>query len=153
MELTDQTIVITGAASGIGRAMARRFQAEGPRAIVCVDLNADGAEATARERAWVAVGLARKMKIAATTNFKPIRSDPESEPNSDRVTILNNLMWGNGENALPQVLEAPLEMGAVERFNVDSVATAEREYQGHNAQEVFGAYDRKGTEPEGENQQ
>jgi NAD(P)-dependent dehydrogenase (short-subunit alcohol dehydrogenase family) len=49
MELANQVIVITGAASGIGRAMARRFQREGPGAIVCVDLNADGAAATAQE--------------------------------------------------------------------------------------------------------
>lgn len=49
MELANQIIVITGAASGIGRAMAQRFQKERPRAVVCVDLDAEGAEATARE--------------------------------------------------------------------------------------------------------
>ena len=35
-----------------------------------------------------------------------VRSDPDSEPNPDRVKILDNMMWGNGKNALPEVLAA-----------------------------------------------
>ena len=44
--------------------------------------------------------------IAGLEYISNIRSDPDSEPNSDRVQILDNMMWGNGKNALPQVLEA-----------------------------------------------
>ncbi|MCR9126464.1 MAG: SDR family oxidoreductase [Rhodobacteraceae bacterium] len=47
MELKDKIIVVTGAASGIGRAMAVRFHREGPKAIICVDLNRAGAQETA----------------------------------------------------------------------------------------------------------
>ena len=47
MELTDKIIVVTGAASGIGRAMAIRFKAEGAKQIVAVDINIEGAQATA----------------------------------------------------------------------------------------------------------
>ena len=47
MELADKIIVVTGAASGIGRALAIRFKAEGAQRIVCVDINAAGASATA----------------------------------------------------------------------------------------------------------
>lgn len=47
MKLKDRIIVVTGAASGIGRAMAIRFAAEGARRVVCADLNLAGAEATA----------------------------------------------------------------------------------------------------------
>jgi len=39
-----------------------------------------------------------------------------------------------------ETLETPKEYPAVEQFSVDSVTTSQREYQGHFAQEVFGAY-------------
>jgi len=48
MDVRDKTIVITGGASGIGRAMALLFHAEGARHIAIADLNAAGAEETAR---------------------------------------------------------------------------------------------------------
>jgi NAD(P)-dependent dehydrogenase (short-subunit alcohol dehydrogenase family) len=38
MELKDKVVVVTGAASGIGRAMAVRFAAEGARKVVCADI-------------------------------------------------------------------------------------------------------------------
>ena len=44
---TDQVVVVTGAASGIGRATAIRFGSE-EATVACLDLDADGAEATAR---------------------------------------------------------------------------------------------------------
>ena len=47
MELENKIIVITGAGSGIGRALAIRFKAEGARQIVAVDINAENAQATA----------------------------------------------------------------------------------------------------------
>lgn len=47
MKLNDKIIVVTGAASGIGRAMAQRFHAEGARLIVCADRDEAGAKATA----------------------------------------------------------------------------------------------------------
>ncbi len=57
MELKDKIIVITGAASGIGKAMAVRFAAEGAKMIVCVDLNKDGAAAVAEQVGGVAFGV------------------------------------------------------------------------------------------------
>lgn len=49
MELTDKVVVITGAAGGIGSACARRFAAEAPRRLVCVDLDGATAEQVATE--------------------------------------------------------------------------------------------------------
>jgi NAD(P)-dependent dehydrogenase (short-subunit alcohol dehydrogenase family) len=49
MQLRDKIVVVTGAASGIGRAMARRFAAEGAKKVVCADLDGDGAVAVAAE--------------------------------------------------------------------------------------------------------
>jgi NAD(P)-dependent dehydrogenase (short-subunit alcohol dehydrogenase family) len=47
MQLRDKVVVVTGGAGGIGAAMARRFAAEGARAVVVADLD----EAKARELA------------------------------------------------------------------------------------------------------
>ncbi len=49
MEIRDSRIVVTGAASGIGRALARRFAREGARLVVVVDLDGEAARALAAE--------------------------------------------------------------------------------------------------------
>jgi NAD(P)-dependent dehydrogenase (short-subunit alcohol dehydrogenase family) len=49
MELIDKHVVVTGAGSGIGGALATAFAAEGARAVVVADLNAENAEAVAAE--------------------------------------------------------------------------------------------------------
>ena len=49
MDTAAKIAVITGAGSGIGRALARRFAAEGPETLVVADINLEAAEATARE--------------------------------------------------------------------------------------------------------
>lgn len=43
MDLTDKVVVVTGAASGIGEAMARRFAKESPKALILGDLNLSSA--------------------------------------------------------------------------------------------------------------
>jgi 3-hydroxybutyrate dehydrogenase len=48
MKLDDQVTIVTGAASGLGRAIAQRFARAGAR-VVIADLDRDAAAATARE--------------------------------------------------------------------------------------------------------
>jgi NAD(P)-dependent dehydrogenase (short-subunit alcohol dehydrogenase family) len=49
MNLSDRVVVVTGGASGIGRALARRISDEGARGVVVADLDGAGAQAVAQE--------------------------------------------------------------------------------------------------------
>ena len=49
MEIQDKICVITGAASGIGRALCLAFKDAGAKHVVCVDMNGEGAVATAEQ--------------------------------------------------------------------------------------------------------
>ena len=49
MELKDRNVVVTGGASGIGAAMARRFFADGARGVVVADVQEDAARGVAGE--------------------------------------------------------------------------------------------------------
>ena len=57
MELKDKVAVVTGGASGIGRALARAFHAEGARHVVVADRDEAGASAVAAEIGGTGFGL------------------------------------------------------------------------------------------------
>jgi len=64
MRLKDKSAIITGAASGIGKAIAVRFAREGAR-VAIADLKKEAADATAREiRAGKGVALGLAMDVA-----------------------------------------------------------------------------------------
>ena len=57
MELRDRIAVVTGGASGIGKAMAERFHKEGARHVVIADRDEAGARTVAEATGGSAVGL------------------------------------------------------------------------------------------------
>tara|TARA_B110000503_G_scaffold91898_1_gene138710 strand:- start:8556 stop:9335 length:780 start_codon:yes stop_codon:yes gene_type:complete len=74
MLLHEKIIVVTGAGSGIGRALVERFLAEGAKAVVAVDINADSAQKTAAEFGCVAM----VADVAKEEDVKRIIDDTES---------------------------------------------------------------------------
>ena len=49
MQIQDKRVVVTGAASGIGKALCEAFNKAGAKSIVCVDMNMEGATETAHD--------------------------------------------------------------------------------------------------------
>jgi NAD(P)-dependent dehydrogenase (short-subunit alcohol dehydrogenase family) len=75
MNLTDKIIVVTGAASGIGRALAHRFVAEGARAVVCSDRDGDGVRAVAADIGGVAI----QADVSREADIKALIEQVESQ--------------------------------------------------------------------------
>ena len=78
MELRDRVCVVTGGASGIGRALAARFVAEGGRAVVAVDRDADGVQAVAAELGAVGMqaNVAREEDVLRVIDDTETRCGP-----------------------------------------------------------------------------
>jgi NAD(P)-dependent dehydrogenase (short-subunit alcohol dehydrogenase family) len=55
MQLKDKVVVVTGAGSGIGRALVAKFTTLESRAVVAVDINTENAEQTAAELGCIAM--------------------------------------------------------------------------------------------------
>src|SRR5882724_466033 len=55
MKIKDKIVIVTGGANGIGRALCRRFAAEGAKAVVVADLDVDRARQVADEIGGLAI--------------------------------------------------------------------------------------------------
>ena len=75
MELKDKIIVVTGAASGIGRAMCIRYAAEGAKAVICVDRDEVGAQETSKQINSIAI----KVDVADEAQIKSMIDRVEAE--------------------------------------------------------------------------
>ncbi len=74
MDIKDRVVVVTGAAGGIGHALAKTFAEAGAKTVVCADLNLDGAEATAKEIG----GVARQVNVGKDEDIKALIDDVEA---------------------------------------------------------------------------
>ena len=93
MEVKDKIIVITGGGSGIGRALAVRFHAEGAKKIVAVDINLSNAEDTAQ----MVDGVAMMADVAVEADIQRVIEDTESTLGPIDL-FCSNAGVGMGEN-------------------------------------------------------
>lgn len=75
MDIKDRIVVVTGAAGGIGRAMALRFAEAGAKRVVCVDIDEAGALATAKE----IDGIGRRVNVANEEEIRQLIDDIETQ--------------------------------------------------------------------------
>ena len=74
MEIKDKIIVVTGAGSGIGKALVEKFIAEGAKTVVGVDINVDTAQKTAAELGCVAMSA----DVAKEDDVRRVIEDTEN---------------------------------------------------------------------------
>jgi len=79
VDLAGRSVVVTGGASGIGRALCRAFARQGVRGVVVADLDGDGARAVAEEltdQGFPAIAVA--MDVADETQVAALVAEAES---------------------------------------------------------------------------
>jgi NAD(P)-dependent dehydrogenase (short-subunit alcohol dehydrogenase family) len=75
VQVKDKVVVVTGAASGIGAALCRRFQLEGASAVVAADMNGDGARQVAEEIG----GLGLQTDVALEADIVRLVQETEAQ--------------------------------------------------------------------------
>lgn len=115
MRLSEKSALVTGAASGFGREIARRFVKEGAKVSI-VDLNADGAKAVADELGENAVAItcdvskAEDVGQAVTTTISAF---------GKLDIVINNAGWSHKNQPLMDVDFETFKR--VYEINVDSI--------------------------------
>src|SRR4051794_41305800 len=104
MDLQGRHVVVTGAASGIGRALALRFADEGASAVVVSDLDAAGGDAVAGEVGGLAVpaDVGREEDIRALV----ARAEEANGP----VELLVSTAGITGPSGGPELLDAEWDL-------------------------------------------
>ncbi len=97
MEISNGVVVVTGGASGIGRALARAFAVAGARHVVVADRDEAGARAVAAEIGGRGVG----MDVASESQIRQIvvSTDAEAGPVDIMVSNAGYVTWGGLETS------------------------------------------------------
>lgn len=95
MRLADKTAIVTGAASGFGEGIARRFAAEGALVVVA-DINAEAAEAVASEIG----GVAQLVDVSSGDSVAALAATAH-----DRLGRVDILVNNAGVTHLPAPME------------------------------------------------
>ena len=128
MEVRDHVVVVTGAASGIGRALALRFARDGARGVVVADRDAAGAERVAGEIGVRAIAVAcdvadpghgRALVAAAQEAFGPVDlfcanagvAIGEGFGDADELARSMAINWGAHVHAAQALLPGWLDRG------------------------------------------
>jgi NAD(P)-dependent dehydrogenase (short-subunit alcohol dehydrogenase family) len=121
MQVRDKVVIVTGAASGIGKALAERFARDGAKAVIASDLNGQGAEAVAksigglglrtdvtREEDVVALVKAAESKYGRIDLFCSNAGVGGADPDIDNAGSASNEKWATawGVNVMAHVYAA-----------------------------------------------
>ena len=99
MQIKDKVVVITGAANGIGEALARRFHAEGARGLVVCDIDGAGAERVAKDIG----GFGLRVDVGKESEIQNLVHEAESRYGGI------DLFCSNAGIFIPGGIEAPNE--------------------------------------------
>lgn len=104
-QLTGKVAIVTGAASGIGRAAARRFAQEGAK-VCCADLNLEGAEKTAKDiKAAGGEAFACKVDVSQQADNERMVSETVAKFGGLDVAYLNAGYYGQIADILSTSVE------------------------------------------------
>lgn len=115
MRLQGKTSIITGAASGFGREMARRFVKEGAK-VAIVDLNEEGAKAVAAELGENAIAV--KCDVSAASDIQATVATVKDAFGQIDI-VINNAGWSHKNQPLMDVDYETFRR--VYAINVDSI--------------------------------
>ena len=122
MKVAGKNVVVTGGASGIGRALCERFRAEGAKLVVVADIDGDGARLVASDIQGVAwqCDVSQEDRVLSLIDEVESRHGPIDlycsnagiaagfDPAADNVAFASNEVWMRSWaiNVMPHVYAA-----------------------------------------------